>query len=68
MVCISLESTPYLGLSRNEFVAVISISLIIQFLGFSRQLLSGYHFWKFSVFFDFERWCIHVNWIEAQYF
>jgi hypothetical protein len=31
-------------------------------------LLSGYHFWKFNTFFDFERWCMHVNWMEAQYF
>jgi hypothetical protein len=40
-VCRSLWSNLYPGLSPDEFVAVILISLVVQFSGFSRQLLSG---------------------------
>jgi hypothetical protein len=32
---------------------MISIFLVVQFLAFFRQLLSGYHFGKFNIFFDF---------------
>jgi hypothetical protein len=41
MIRISLGSTPYPGLSPNEFVTVTSISLDDQFLGFSGKLLNG---------------------------
>jgi hypothetical protein len=30
-------------------------------------MLSSYHFWKFNIFLDFERWCMHVILMEAQY-
>jgi hypothetical protein len=26
------------------------------------------HFWKFNIFFNFGRWCTHVNQDEKQYF
>jgi hypothetical protein len=64
----SLGSTPCPGLSHGGFVAIISISLVIQFSGFSKHLLSGWHFWKFNIFFDFGKWCMHINWMEVQYF
>jgi hypothetical protein len=54
-------------LSPDEFVAIISTSIVVLFSDFFRHLLSSYHFWKFNIFFGFERWCMHVNWVEAQY-
>jgi hypothetical protein len=33
-VCTSLGSTPCSGLSHGGFVVIISISLVVQFLGF----------------------------------
>jgi hypothetical protein len=66
-VCRSLGRNPCPGLSPDTFVAVISISLFDQFPGFSRKLLNGQYFWKFHIFFDFGRWGMNVNGMEAQY-
>jgi hypothetical protein len=40
-VCRSLGYNPCLGLSPDAFVAVISITLFDQFLGFYRKMLNG---------------------------
>jgi hypothetical protein len=67
-ICRPSWRTPCPSFSTSGFILVILIYLSDQFPEFFQKLLNVWHVWKFNIFFDFGRWCMHVNWMEEQYF